>query len=41
MTCLISVILLYQGDKNSLLESLLIVDRQTFKDIEVIIVKPI
>lgn len=38
MSCLISVILLHQGDKNSLLESLSIVDRQTLKDIEVIIV---
>ena len=38
MTDSISVILLHQGDRNSLLESLSIVDRQTLKDIEVIIV---
>ena len=38
MTCLISVILLHQGDRNSLLESLSIVERQTLKDIEVITV---
>lgn len=38
MTCLISVILLHQRDRDSLLESLSIVDRQTLKDIEVIIV---
>ncbi|HGQ5815242.1 TPA: glycosyltransferase family 2 protein, partial [Streptococcus pneumoniae] len=30
--------MLHQGDKNSLLESLSIVERQTLKDIEVIIV---
>ena len=30
--------MLHQGDRNSLLESLSIVDRQTLKDIEVIIV---
>ena len=38
MTYSISVVLLYQGDRNSLLESLSIVERQTLKDIEVIIV---
>ena len=38
MTDSISVILLHQGDRNSLFESLSIVDRQTLKDIEVIIV---
>ena len=38
MTYSISVVLLHQGDRNSLLESLSIVERQTLKDIEVIIV---
>ena len=38
LTYSISVVLLQQGDRNSLLESLSIVERQTLKDIEVIIV---